>query len=331
MTAKTAGKRFAVIGVAGYIARRHLDAIRAVGGDIVAAFDVFDSVGQMNDFTKARFFTDFTEFESFVLRAKRDGRPIDYVTICSPNYLHRSHIEFALRAGADAICEKPLVLNPWEIDELRRLQDETGRKVHTILQLRLNPDNQRLKEEFTARKDRIVGDLTYITARSQWYYTSWKGDERKSGGLPTNIGVHFFDLLTYIFGSPTRNDVHYRAPDCASGKLEFETASIRWFLSINARDLPAEAHAQKELNKATRRLIVGDRICDLSGDFTKLHTTSYEEILAGRGFGLDAARPAVEIVSKIRNATPDPRAPDAHPFIARILEDRERYENGLPV
>lgn len=324
-------KRFAIIGVAGYIARRHLEAIRSVGGEVVAAFDVFDSVGQMNDFAKAKFFTDFTEFESFVLRSRREGRAIDYVTICSPNYLHRAHIEFALRAGADAICEKPLVLEPWEIDELTRLERETGRRLYTILQLRLNPDNVKLKADFSAHPAPVVGDLTYITARSQWYYASWKGDERKSGGLATNIGVHFFDLLADMFGSPVKNEVHYRAPDCASGKLTFSRASIRWLLSINARDLPADALAQKELNKATRRLVVGDRVCDLSGDFTRLHTLSYEEILAGRGFGLDTARTAVEIVSQIRTAVPDPRSPDAHPLIAKIIADKSRYENGLPI
>lgn len=325
--------RFAVIGVAGYIARRHIDAIRQIGGDIVAAYDVFDSVGQMNDFTKARFFTDFGEFQSYVHRLSRQGRGVDYVTICSPNYLHRSHIEFALRAGADAICEKPLVLNPWEIDEVAQLEQQTGKTVSTILQLRLNPDNQTLKREFESRRSsgRIEGDLTYVTARSPWYYTSWKGDERKSGGVATNIGVHFYDLLTYFFGRPTRNIVHHRAIDCAAGALEFDGALIRWFLSINGRDLPAEAQGQKELNKATRRLVMGDRVCDLSGDFTRLHTTSYEEILAGRGFRLEAARPAIEIVHHIRTTTPEPTAPQAHPFLPRVLADRERYEDGIPV
>lgn len=330
---RAAQPRFAVIGVAGYIARRHIDAIRQVGGDIVAAFDVFDSVGQMNDFTKARFFTDFAEFSSYVERLGRNGRSIDYVTICSPNYLHRSHIEFALRHGAHAICEKPLVLNPWEIDEIARLEQETGKKVFTILQLRLNPDNQKLRDDLRAMASsrRIEGDLTYITARSQWYYASWKGDERKSGGVATNIGVHFYDLLTYFFGSPKRNIVHHRAIDCVSGALEFDNVLIRYFLSINGRDLPSEAKQQKELNKATRRLVVGDRVCDLSGDFTRLHLTSYEEIMVGRGFGLESARPAIEIVSEIRHAIPQPGAPDAHPALAGVLADRERYEDGFPV
>ncbi|MGE0767621.1 MAG: Gfo/Idh/MocA family protein [Hyphomicrobiaceae bacterium] len=328
--------RFAIIGVAGYIARRHIDAIRQIGGDIVAAYDVSDSVGQINDFAQARFFTEFAEFSSYVHKAALVGRAVDYVVICSPNYLHRAHIEFALRAGAHAICEKPLVLNPWELNEVADLSKATGKKVFTILQLRLNPDNQQLRDEFAKRlafgkNARIEGDLTYVTARSQWYYASWKGDERKSGGVATNIGVHFYDLLTYFFGRPIRNVVHHRAIDCAAGLLEFEGALIRYFLSINGRDLPAEAHGQKELNKATRRLVMGDRVCDLSGDFTRLHLLSYEEILSGRGFELETARPAIEIVSAIRAQRPEADAPDRHPLVGAVLADIGRYEDGIPV
>lgn len=325
--------RFAIIGVAGYIARRHLDAVRQVGGEVVAAYDLFDSVGQMNDFSDARFFTDFAEFSHHIHQLGSKGRGVDYVSICSPNYMHRAHIAFALRAGAHAICEKPLVLDPWELDELAELENQTGKKLSTILQLRLNPDNQRLKEEFDAIRGNapIEGDLTYVTARSQWYHASWKGDERRSGGVATNIGVHFYDLLTYFFGRPIRNTVHHRACDCVGGALEFDGALIRYFLSINGRDLPAEAHGQKELNKATRRLVMGDRVCELSGDFTRLHTASYEEILAGRGFGIEAARPAVEIVSHIRHASLEPNSPDTHPFLASVLSDKGRYENGIPV
>jgi UDP-N-acetyl-2-amino-2-deoxyglucuronate dehydrogenase len=336
MTAEHRPLRFAIIGVAGYIARRHIDAIQQIGGDIVAAFDLFDSVGQINGFAQARFFTDFAEFSSFVHRAGRTGRTIDYVVICSPNYLHRAHIEFALRAGAHAICEKPLVLNPWELDEIAALAGETGKKVFNILQLRLNPDNQRLHQEFAnhlagGSNPRIEGDLTYITARSQWYYTSWKGDERKSGGVATNIGVHFYDLLTYFFGRPICNRVHHRAIDCAAGMLEFEGALIRYFLSINGRDLPSDALGQSEFNKATRRLVMGDRVCDLSGDFTRLHLLSYEQILAGRGFELMTTRPAIEIVSAIRTQRIEPDASDCHPFLSRVLSDPNRYEDGIPV
>lgn len=332
-SANNTAPRFAVIGVAGYVARRHIDAIRQIGGEIAAAFDVFDSVGQINDFTKCRFFTDFSEFSSFVEREAAGGRPVDYVTICSPNYLHRAHIEFALRHGADAICEKPLVLNTWELDDIARLQEATAKNVFTILQLRLNPDNQKLRDDLVrlTSKSRIEGDLTYITARSPWYYASWKGDERKSGGVATNIGVHFYDLLTYFFGQPVRNTVHHRAIDCVAGALEFDGALIRYFLSINGRDLPTEALDQKDLNKATRRLVIGGKVCDLSGDFTKLHLVSYQEILAGRGFNLETARPAIEIVSAIRHMVPDPAAPDAHAALNGVLNDRERYADGLPV
>lgn len=325
--------RFAIIGVAGYIARRHLDAIRQTGGEIVAAFDVFDSVGQMNDFKHARFFTDFAEFTSFIDRLTRQGAGPSYIVICSPNYLHRAHIEFALRAGADAICEKPLVLNATDIDGLKKLEEQTGKKIYSILQLRLNPDNQTLKADLQAASfaNGVIGELTYITGRSQWYYASWKGDEKKSGGVATNIGVHFYDLLTYFFGRPVKNSVHHRAIDCAGGALHFKAGVVSWFLSINERDLPAEAQTQKQLNKATRQLIMGDRVCDLSGDFTQLHLASYREILAGRGFGLDTARPAIEIVSDIRHKAPDPDAPYAHPALKAVLNDNARYQDGLPV
>lgn len=326
------GKRFAIIGVAGYIARRHLDAIRAVGGDLVAACDPFDSVGQINDFPDARFFTEFAQFESHVRGLAREGRGVDYVTICSPNHLHRAHVEFALRAGADAICEKPLALDPADVDAMMAVEAETGRRVSNILQLRLNPDNERLKAELTAlAAERVLeGELIYITQRGQWYHASWKGDERRSGGLATNIGVHFYDLLIYVFGPPRANIVHHRAVDCASGVLEFDRARIRWFLSINGRDLPGDAHGQKELNKAARRLTIAGKVCDLSGDFTRLHTTSYEEILAGRGFSLADARPAIEVVAQIRKAQPTAPGNDAHPLLTKVLADRDRYRDGLP-
>jgi UDP-N-acetyl-2-amino-2-deoxyglucuronate dehydrogenase len=333
MSQSPARKRFAIIGVAGYIARRHLDAIRAVGGDLVAACDPFDSVGQINDFPAARFFTEFAQFESYLRGLAKEGRGPEYVTICSPNYLHPAHVDFTLRIGAHAICEKPLALDPSDVDQMMRLETETGRQVANILQLRLNPDNQKLREELRAARAKgpLQGELIYITQRGQWYHASWKGDERKSGGLATNIGVHFYDLLIYIFGPPLRNVVHHRAMDCASGVLEFEGASIRWFLSINGRDLPSDAQGQKELNKAARRLTIAGRVCDLSGDFTRLHTTSYEEILAGRGFPLSEARPAIEIVSHIRNAPLTPAGANAHPLLTKVLADTGRYRDGFPV
>jgi UDP-N-acetyl-2-amino-2-deoxyglucuronate dehydrogenase len=325
-----AGKRFAVIGVAGYIARRHLDSIHEIGGEVVAAFDVSDSVGQLDaSFPKARFFTDFALFLAFFESQKHQNKPIDYVTICSPNYLHRAHIEFALRAGADAICEKPLVLEPGDIEVLEKLEAETGKRVFTILQLRLNPDNIALRDEVRALPDgaKLQCDLTYVASRGQWYYTSWKGQESRSGGIATNIGVHFHDLLSYLFGTPIRNEVHHRAMDCAAGLLAFPKADIRWFLSINGRDLPANS----EDRAACRRLTIRDRICTLSGDFKLLHTRSYQEILSGRGFALDQAKLAVDIVARIRTAPITPHNGNGHPFLLKVLADKDRYHDNYPV
>lgn len=320
---------FALIGVAGYIARRHLDAIRDVGGNLVAAMDVSDSVGQIDaSFPRAQFFTDFELFDAHVQSLRRAGRPVDYVGICSPNYLHRSHIEFALRSGAHVIAEKPLVLHPHEIDELELLERETGRRVNTILQLRLNKANQDLRTELrasTVKKHEV--ELTYITARGQWYFTSWKGDERRSGGITTNIGVHFFDLLGYLFGKRERTIVHHRAVDCAAGYLEYERAKVRWFLSINGRDLPDNADDRT----ACRRITMGDRVCNLSGDFRELHTKSYQEAMAGRGFALPDVRQAIATVADLRHADVDRSQGDVHPCLEKVLNDRGRYHNGFPV
>ncbi|MEZ5851250.1 MAG: Gfo/Idh/MocA family oxidoreductase [Hyphomicrobiaceae bacterium] len=329
MTGASQGKRFALIGVAGYIARRHLDAIRDVGGDLVAAFDVSDSVGQMDaSFPQARFFTHFEQFDAYVQTLRRRGTPVDYVSVCSPNFMHRSHAEFALRSGADCICEKPLVLDPGDIDALEDLEKETGRRVNTILQLRLNPANIALREEFarpTAKKHEV--DLTYITARGQWYYESWKGDVRRSGGIATNIGVHFFDLLSFLFGATERNVVHHRAMDCAAGYLELERARVRWFLSINARDLPSDP----EDRSACRRIVMGDRVCNLSGDFRELHTRSYQEVLAGRGFPMSTVRPSIATVADLRNAPVQLDQGQVHPFLEQVLNDKNRYRDGFPV
>ena len=322
------GKRFALIGVAGYIARRHLDAIRDVGGDLAVALDVSDSVGQIDaSFPQARFFTHFEPFDAHIQQLRRKGRGVDYVAVCSPNFLHRAHAEFAMRSGADAICEKPLVLEPTEVDELVDLQSETGRQVATILQLRLNPANVALREEFArpvTKKHEV--ELTYITARGQWYYTSWKGDDRKSGGIATNIGVHFFDLLGWLFGPVERNIVHHRAMDCAAGFLEFERARVRWFLSINGRDLPENA----EDRVACRRITMGNRVCNLSGDFRELHTKSYQEILAGRGFPLSEVRPAIATVAELRHAAARLDQGQVHPMLERVLADKGRYIDGFP-
>jgi UDP-N-acetyl-2-amino-2-deoxyglucuronate dehydrogenase len=326
MAPRTAAKRFAIIGVAGYIARRHLEAIRDIGGVVCAAFDVSDSVGQIDaSFPAARFFTDFALFETHVHELRGRGEAPDYISICSPNHLHRAHAEFALRAGADAICEKPLVLDPSDIDALAALEEQTGKRVFTILQLRLDPSNIALRRDLAA-KDKLSCDLTYVTARGQWYYVSWKGQETKSGGIATNIGVHFYDLLGFLFGNPSRNIVHHRAMDCAAGYLEYDRAIVRWFLSINGRDLPDTADDKT----ACRRIAIGNRVCNLSGDFRELHTASYREILDGRGFSLADARQAVETVAAIRHAPLQPADGNAHPHLAKVLNDSSRYKNGYP-
>jgi UDP-N-acetyl-2-amino-2-deoxyglucuronate dehydrogenase len=319
-------KRFGLIGVAGYIARRHLDAIRDIGGDLKVACDISDSVGQIDaSFPDARFYTDFEGFASHVHMLRRQGDGLDYVSICSPNFLHRRHVEFALRAGCDAICEKPLVLELADIDALEALERETSRNISTILQLRLNKDNIALRDELSGGSGRHVVDLTYVTPRGPWYYTSWKGDESKSGGIVTNIGVHLFDLVGFLFGPLRKNIVHHRAMDCAAGVLEYDRATVRWFLSINKRDLEAD-----DLT-AYRRLTIGNRMYNLSGDFRDLHTKSYSEILAGRGFSLAEVRPAIAAVAEIRHAAIDPGEGTPHPHLDSVLRNNERYRDGLPV
>ena len=300
---------FALIGTAGYIAPRHMGAIRDVGGTIIAALDPNDSVGILDSyFPKARFFTEFERFDRHVDKLRRKGEAgVDYVAICSPNHLHDSHIRFALRSDADAICEKPIVLNPWNIDGLMEVERDTGRKVNTILQLRLHPAIMALRDKVRAerRDTKHDVDLTYITSRGNWYLQSWKGDEKKSGGIATNIGVHFFDMLHFVFGELQENRVTRHEPTCAGGYLEYERARARWFLSIDEDDLPLQ---QKQEGKRTFRSITvdGEEI-EFSGGFTDLHTRSYEEVLAGNGFGLAETRPSIEAVAHIRTARVDPR------------------------
>lgn len=296
-------KNFALIGVAGFIAPRHLQAIKDTGNILVAALDKFDSVGIMDSFfPEADFFTEFERFDRHLEKLRRQGKQIDYVSICSPNYLHDSHIRFALRHGADAICEKPLVLNPWNLDALAEIEQETGRRVYTILQLRLHPAIIQLKSEMEAssQKTKRNVDLRYITSRGHWYHHSWKGDISKSGGVATNIGIHFFDMLLWIFGKVKQNRVTALSDTTASGTLSLERADVRWFLSISADDLPADV---KEAGKRTfRHLTVDGRSIEFSDGFTDLHTSSYREILAGRGFGLSDARPSIETVYTIRTS-----------------------------
>lgn len=313
-------KNFALIGVGGYIAPRHMKAIKDTGNELVAALDPNDSVGIMDShFPDAEFFTEFERFDRHVDRLSRANheKKIDYVAICSPNYLHDSHMRFALRSGADAICEKPLVLNPWNIDGLQEIEKDTGRKVNTILQLRVHPAILALREKVQSQKkgSKHEVDLTYITSRGHWYLQSWKGNVDKSGGIATNIGVHFFDMLHFIFGELQDNKVHFSSDTKTAGYLEYENARVRWFLSVDVEDVPK---AQREAGQRTFRSITvdGEEI-EFSGGFTDLHTRSYEEILAGRGFGLEENRVAIATVAHIRNAELSPLTGDYHPFLKR--------------
>lgn len=308
-------KNFALIGAAGYIAPRHLKAIKDTGNNLVASLDKFDSVGIIDSyFPDSNFFTEFERFDRFIDKYVRSENTLDYTSVCTPNYLHDSHIRFGLRHGSDVICEKPLVLNPWNIDGLKEMEKECGKRVWNIFQLRLHPAIITLKDKVAAApKDKVFEfDLTYITSRGNWYYQSWKGDTTKSGGIATNIGVHFYDMLSWIFGAVKTNVVHVHTHDRAAGLLEFDRAKVRWFLSINADTIPAELRAQ---GKRTYRSmnIEGEEI-EFSDGFTDLHTTSYKEVLAGRGFGLDEAYASIGIVHDIRHATPIGLSGDYHPF-----------------
>ncbi|GHM99747.1 oxidoreductase [Cytophagales bacterium WSM2-2] len=294
-------KNFALIGAAGYIASRHLQAIKDTGNSMIAALDKFDSVGIMDSyFPHADFFTEFERFDRHLDKLKRTGQKIDYVSICSPNYLHDSHIRFALRHHADAICEKPLVLNPWNVDALSEIEKETGKKVYTILQLRLHPNIIQLKKEVEEAPANKIFDvnLTYITSRGKWYHHSWKGDELKSGGIATNIGIHFFDMLLWVFGERKELKLETYESDKASGYLELKRARVNWMLSINENDLPAEVQAKGK--RTYRSLKMDGREIEFSDGFTDLHTKSYSEILAGKGFGLIDAKPSIELAHEIR-------------------------------
>jgi len=295
-------KNFILIGAAGYIAPRHMKAIKETGNNLIAAYDPYDGVGVMDShFPQAHFFTEFERFDRHIEKIKRAGTKIDYVSICSPNYLHDSHIRYGLRIGADVICEKPLVLNPWNVDALIELEEEYDNKVHTILQLRHHEAIMELKEKIAnGPADKVYDiDLTYITSRGNWYYTSWKGNEEKSGGIASNIGVHFFDMLQWIFGPMKNATVDIKTKDTNSGTLTFKQANVKWYLSINAENLPQKA---KDQGLPTYRTlsIEGENI-EFSKGFTNLHTISYQKILTGAGYGLADAKSSVEIVSKIRN------------------------------
>jgi UDP-N-acetyl-2-amino-2-deoxyglucuronate dehydrogenase len=309
-------KNFGIIGVAGYIAVRHLHAIKETGNNLLASLDKFDSVGRIDSyFPESDFFVEFERFDRHFDKLKRTGTKIDYVSICSPNYLHDSHIRFALRHQAEAICEKPIVLNPWNIDALQEIENETGRKIYTVLQLRLHPKILELREKIkNGPKGKIYDiDMTYVTSRGNWYSISWKGDIQKSGGVATNIGIHFFDMLSWIFGNTRKNIVHVSEPNKAAGYLELENARVRWFLSLDYNDIP---DACKKAGKRTYRSItVNSEEIEFSEGFADLHTLTYKEILAGRGFGLKEARQSVETAYTIRNSKPVGLQGDYHPFL----------------
>ena len=307
-------KKFGLVGAGGYIAPRHMKAIKETGNVLVAALDKNDSVGIIDSyFPYADFFTEFERFDRHLEKLKRKHEGIDYLSICSPNYLHDSHIRFGLRLGAEVICEKPLVLNPWNIEALQEIEKEMGKKVNTILQLRLHPAVKELKEKIkNSYQKKYDVDLAYITSRGKWYFTSWKGDIQKSGGIATNIGVHFYDLLSWLFGPVVNNIVHIQKEDRVAGFLEYEKARVRYFLSINEETLPEEIKATGK--KTYRRMLIDGEEFEFSDGFGDLHTSSYKEILAGNGFGLEESVNSIQTVYEIRNSSPVGLIGDYHPF-----------------
>jgi UDP-N-acetyl-2-amino-2-deoxyglucuronate dehydrogenase len=328
-------KNFALIGAAGYIAPRHMQAISDTGNRLVAAVDPHDSVGVLDRyFPDARFFTEIERFDRHVERLRREKRPerVHYLTVCSPNYLHDAHCRLGLRIRADVICEKPLTINPWNVDALMELEQEFGQRVYTVLQLRLLPVLQKLKQELEDRASRGRAQLclSYVTRRGPWYQTSWKGDPSKSGGVAMNIGVHFFDLLLWLFGSCRRAEVHHATPDKMAGFLDLETADVTWFLSLDRADLP-DGYFEAG-RPAYRSLTMNGREIEFSEGFTELHTAAYREILAGRGFGLMDAKPSVDLVYALRSAALVDQPAVAHPWLARArtLGPSAAYETMPP-
>ncbi|MEG1556470.1 MAG: Gfo/Idh/MocA family oxidoreductase [Bacteroidales bacterium] len=308
-------KNFGLIGVSGYIAPRHLKAIKETGHNLIASYDKNDSVGILDSyFPDAYFFTELELFDRHCTRLKEQGTSIDVLSICTPNYLHDAHIRYGLRLGADVICEKPLVLNPWNIDALKSVEQKSGNKIYNILQLRLHPSIIALKKKIEkADSNKIYNvDLTYITSRGNWFYVSWKGDDKKSGGIATNIGVHFYDMLTWIFGNVKENIVHIKSHDRVAGYLELERARVRYFLSINSDHLPENAVIGEK--HTFRSITIEGEEIEFSQGFTDLHTESYRKILAGEGFGIDEARNCIQIVHDIRNAQPIGLQGEYHPL-----------------
>lgn len=313
-------KKFALIGVAGYIAPRHLKAIKDTGNVLLAAYDKCDSVGIMDSFfPSASFFTEQELFDRHCSKLKGTESQIDYVSICTPNYLHDAHIRYGLRLGANVICEKPIVLNPWNLDALEKVEMETGKRLFTILQLRLHPEIIALKNKVDSTPDDKIFDvdLTYITSRGYWYYTSWKGDVHKSGGVATNIGVHFYDMLQWIFGNVQQNIVHVSTHDRVAGFLLLKRARVRYFLSINENTLPQQA--VNDGKRTFRNISINGENFEFSNGFTELHTESYKRIFQNQGFGIEDARAAIDIVYNIRNATPIGLKGDYHPMASLPL------------
>lgn len=314
-------KNFALIGAAGYIAPRHMKAIKETGNHLAVGYDINDSVGIIDSISpQSEFYTEFERFQEHACQLKRDpDTALDYVAVCSPNYLHHAHIAAGLRLGCDVICEKPLVPTPEMLDELASIEQETGRRVYNILQLRHHQAildlKQKVEQEQRSEKHKV--ELTYITSRGKWYMESWKGDPRKSFGVATNIGVHFFDMLHFIFGKLQKNVLHYACNDKAAGYLEYEKARVPWFLSIDANDLPESVKGKQP---TYRSITVDGNEIEFSGGFTDLHTVSYQEVLAGRGYGIEDARHCIETVNTIRSAQPQaPEAGEGHPFLNKLV------------
>lgn len=311
-------KNFALIGAGGYIAPRHMKAIKDTNNKLLVAFDINDSVGVIDSyFPEAHFFTEFERFDRHIEKLKYENNILlDYVSICSPNYLHDAHIRFSLRSGADAICEKPLVLNPWNVEKLEKIESSTGKKVYNVLQLRLHPTIIQLKDKIKAqnKNEKHEVDLTYITSRGNWYFTSWKGDISKSGGIATNIGIHFFDMLIWVFGKVQKSEVYARESDYTSGFIEFESARVRWFLSINSKYLPEEISSKGQMTY--RSILIDGEELEFSDGFMNLHTTLYKEIIDGNGFGLNEIYDAIELAHQIRNVKIDANKNlYKHPFL----------------
>lgn len=317
-------KNFALIGASGYIAPRHLKAIKETGHNLLVAMDINDSVGIMDSFfPDAEFFTEFEDFTAYVEDLAMHGQKLDYIAICSPNYLHTPHMKYALKNGIDVICEKPLVLNSADIDILKEYEQKYQAKVNSILQLRLHPSIIALREKVQAApEDKVFDvDLTYMTSRGKWYMKSWKGFDHKSGGVATNIGVHFYDMLHFIFGDLVANEVHHRAEKTSSGFLQYKKARVKWFLSIDAKNLPDNAVQGEKLTYRSITINDGANTEELefSGGFTDLHTQSYQNILAGNGFGIDENRVAIETVEHIRNEPLTLATDKAHPLLSKVL------------